>query len=120
VSTDRPIYDSESPGGHIPRHPVFGGLWNVLRIPMGVYGQVVRSEFWTSNPIQEFSAAVFRKAVTPNQLASRIGNPLTNDNAPWNKDLSDLGLVQSWGDSAQPAGYWPDYATRHDGDSGAP
>lgn len=120
LSTDRPIYDSESPGGHVPRHAIFRGLWNVLRIPMGVYGTVARTEFRTTGPAQPFSVAVFRKAVTANQLAARIGNPLSDGNAPWNKDLSDLGLIQSWGDAAQPAGYWPDYATRYDGESGAP
>ena len=43
VSTDRATWDSESPGGKVPKHAVFGGLWNVLRIPFAQYGDIVRS-----------------------------------------------------------------------------
>lgn len=120
VSTDRPEYDAESPAGRIPRHAVHGGLWNVLRIPMGDHGRVVRTEFRTTGPAQRFSVAVFGKAVTANQLAARVGNPLTASENPWDKDLGDLGLLQSYGWNKQPAGYWPGTYSNPDGESASP
>lgn len=107
IATDRPVYDAESPGGRIPRHPLFGGLWNVLRIPMGDYGRIVRTEFRTSGPPRGFAVAVFGKAVTANRLVSAVGNPLTASSNPWDKDLDHLGLLQAWGWNKQRVGYWP-------------
>lgn len=119
VQTDRPTYDAESPGGIIPRHAVFEDLWNVLRIPMGAAGRAVRTEFTASSPVQGFAAVVFGSPVTANQLVSRIGNPLTSDDA-WDKDLEDLDMLQSWGDKAQPAGYWPGYFAKAGGETSKP
>jgi len=108
VASARPIFDSESPAGFVPRFAVFGGLWSVLRIAVGAeYGDIVRFELTASGPEQAFSVSVWEKPVTHANLISWVGNPLTATKNPWRKDLESKGLIQSYGWKKQPGGYWP-------------
>lgn len=123
IQADRPTYDAESPAGRIPKHAVFGGLWDVRRIPMGAYGRVVRSEFRTTNSARAFALAVFGKQLTAADLVATIGNPLSAGTNPWatyGDELDDLGMLQAWGWGAQPAGYYPNSYSNPDGQSSAP
>ena len=109
LSSERATWDAESPGGHVPRHALFAGLWNVLRIPVAQYGTVVRTRFTTDVPAA-FSVAVFDRAITASMLVSMIGNPLTKTDNPWQEkadELDDAGLLMAWGWKEQPGGYYP-------------
>jgi len=120
VQTDRATFDAESPGGRMPKHAVNGGLWDVRRIPLGVFGTVVRTDWYTSSPTR-FSLAVFGKPVTAAQLLAWVGDPLTADEDPWEDDsLEDKGLLQAWGWRDQPAGYWPKTYWNHTGARAVP
>lgn len=110
ISSDRATWDVESPGGRVPQHAVFGGLWNVLRIPFAHYGTVVRTRFTATSPATSFSVAVFDRPVTAARLVSMVGNPLTADSNPWQSaadQLDDAGLLMAWGWKEQPGGYYP-------------
>ena len=110
VGSDRPIFDAESPGGTIPRHAIFGGLWNVLKIAVGAEnGDMARTWFTTSDPPQAFSVAAFGKPVTANQIDARVGNPLAAEDNPWEDDTldTDLGLLNAWGWTEQQMGWFP-------------
>ena len=121
IGTDRPVFDAESPAGRMPRHAIFGGLWDVRRMPMNSFGTVSRTEFTTSSSAQIFSLAVFGKAVTAATLVATLGNPLTAVDNPWENDaLDDLGLLMSWGWTNQPAGYYPKMFSNPSGETAAP
>ena len=125
IGTDWAVYDAESPGGVIPKHAVYGGLWDVRQIPMGVRGTVPRMWMRTSNPVSEFAVGAFLKKVTAADLQGLMGNPLSDSytDDPWQihgDALRAMGLAASWGWEAQPAGYDPRQKTNPSGDSGAP
>lgn len=123
ISTDRATYDAESPAGRMPKHAVYGGLWDVRRIPMGAYGRIVRTDFRTSSSASPFALAVFGKSLTAADLVSLIGNPLTATSNPWSEfgdELEDLGLLQAWGWKEQPAGYYPRTYSDPTGETAAP
>lgn len=103
---DRKItWDCESGAGIIPYHAISGGLWNVLRIPCGEYGQVNASDFVVDTPAR-MSVAVFNKAVTPNMLASMGATPFEQDY--WEGDFwEDWGLLMAWGGKDQAGGFYP-------------
>lgn len=123
IQTDRATYDAESPAGRMPRHAVYGGLWDVRRMPMGAFGRIVRTDFRTSSSATPFALAVFGKPLTAADLVSLIGNPLTATTNPWSEygdELEDLGLLQAWGWKEQPAGYYPRTYSDPTGTTAAP
>lgn len=122
LSTDRPTFDAESPAGRMPRHALYGGLWDVRRIPLGAYGSVARTVFTTSAPARAFALAVFMQPVTAQNLVDLMGNPLTASSDPWAEHgdaLDAMGFRQAWGWKEQPAGYFPNVYNTPDGTSGA-
>ena len=124
ISSDRAVYDAESPAGRMPRHTLNGGFWDVRRIPMGSFGSVSRTDFKTTSSASAFTMAVFGKSVTAAQILAVAGNPLTTATQdPWSvagDALDDMGLLQAWGWKEQPAGYYPRTKTNPSGESGAP
>lgn len=115
LASERATWDAESPGGRVPEHAVFGGLWNVLRIPFSQYGDIVRTSFKASTPVG-FAVAVFDRPITANRLAGIVGNPLTAAENPWQEDeLDDAGLLMAWGWKEQPCGYFPREYANPDG-----
>lgn len=125
IGSDRPVYDAESPAGRMPRHAVFSNLWDVRRMPMGAYGDIVRSEVTASSPASRFAVAVFGKPVSAAQLLAVVGNPLTTSDTepPWSKygdALDDMGLLQAWGWKEQPMGYYPRAYSNPLGETSAP
>lgn len=120
VQTDRVTFDAESPAGRMPEHPVNGGLWDVRRIPLGAFGTVVRTSWYTEDPTT-FCLAVFGKEITAGQLLDIVGNPLTATDNPWeNDELEDRGLLMAWGWKEQPLGYWPKTYSDPTGATAAP
>lgn len=123
LATERATFDAESPGGRVPRHAAFAGLWNVLRIPVAAYGSIVRTVFTTSNPATPFALAVFDRPINAARLLELVGNPLVADENPWQVNADDLeaaGLLMSWGWAEQPGGYYPREKTNPDGETTAP
>lgn len=126
VSSDKPIYDSESPAGIVPRFPVFSNLWTVLRIPAGSAGHFVDTVFRTTAPKQAISAAVFGKRITANQLQGLVGNVLTTTatESPWEVHADELkekyAILNSWGWTKQPGGYSPRSFSNAEGETPAP
>lgn len=121
VQTDRATFDAESPAGRMPRHAIYGGLWDVRRIPMGAYGTVVRTRFVTTSSASKFALAIFGREVTAADLNDWVGNPLTASSNPWNvAELDEVGMFNSWGWSAQPAGYYPGQYSDPDGEDASP
>lgn len=118
LSVDQVVeFDGESSAGVIPRHGIFGGLWNVLQIPVSQLGRIAKLEYTTSSPASKFCLALFGKPITANQLASLVGNPLSQAR-PFvtNQELLEdsYGFIEAWGASEQGAGYWP--GSEFDGD----
>lgn len=122
IAAARAEYDAESPGGRIVKHAVYGGLWTIARVPMGDYGDIVRTVVTTSSAPTLFSFAVFGKQVTANQLVARVGNPLTAVEDPWDDDTldTDLGLLNAWGWTEQKMGTYPKQFSNPGGTTGAP
>ena len=98
------IVDCESKAGVIPWFATPGLSWNVIKVPLGEVGTVVKTEFRTIFPATPFSIAVFDRPVTTNLLNS-IGDPETPDY--WKDFPEDLGLIISWGKDGQMCGYHP-------------
>jgi hypothetical protein len=104
------VFDAESPAGIVPRHAVQGGFWTVIPILFGEWGTVV-STAYHADPATEFWLGIFAKRVTPNQLATLVGNPHTVVvDKPWDTSytaLADLGLLMAYGTRGSPCGYAP-------------
>ena len=123
LSSERATWDVESPGGRIPRHALFGGLWNVLQIPVAQYGTVVRTRFTTTGEPSPFAVAVFDRPITASELVGLVGNPLAASENPWQSNadaLEDAGLLMAWGWKEQPGGYYPREYKNPDGATSAP
>lgn len=122
-----PTWDCENGSGIIPRHATYKGLWNVLRIPAGQLGTIVRTEFQTDTPA-EFAVGIFDRPLAANDLARIIGpddphpedrgNPLlagkfweifpdSNDPTDTRHGKAPEGLIIAWGDDTLPGGIWP-------------
>ena len=132
ISQDRIIpWDSEAGGGKIQMHNLQGGFWIVFPIPAGQIGIISETLYICSTAIdsgtitwafnqdgalagaKEFCVAIFSKPVTANFLQNLVGNPLTSAGT-WSKHaavLEKAGLLQAYGASDQPAGYWPGQAS---------
>jgi hypothetical protein len=128
ISKDAVIpWDAEAGGGKVPLHNLQGNFWTVVRIPAGQIGSIVSTRYICSTAAwydtlekafkveaglsgaKEFCIAVFDMPVTANFLRDTVGNPLTNARV-WTERAARLekaGLIQAYGASDQPAGYWP-------------
>lgn len=104
VEDRRAEWDCENGSGIIPRHGTFAGLWNVLRIPAGEVGTVVRSEFTVDTPAR-FSVAVFDRPTTHTVLSSHGASPL--DAGYWDTFPEETGLIIAWGGEGQAGGFYP-------------
>lgn len=121
VQDGRATYDAESPAGRMPKHALFTNLWDVRRMPMGVEGRVVLTEFTTSGPATPFAVAIFGKPLTAADLVDAIGNPLVATEPPWeSEDLDDMGLLQAWGWKEQRMGFYPKTDSNPNGKTAAP
>lgn len=125
IQSDAVVYDAESPGGKLPRHPVFTDLWDVRKIPLGAYGTIAKTQITTSSPASAFCVAIFGKSITAAQLLSIVGNPLTTTDteSPWDKygdDLDAFAFINAWGWAGQPAGFGRRSKTNPAGETGAP
>lgn len=115
----RAVWDTEAGGGVIPRHVIEAGMWNVLRIPVGEEGNVVRSEFWTTpNSEARIGVGVFNKEVTHAKLVA-VGSEgplgLTDDgDLYWDTFDDTWGLLQAWGEEGQAGGYFPGLESNED------
>lgn len=119
IKDDKPIWDCENGAGIIPEHAITGGAWNVLHIPAGSHGTIVRAEFTLRHPAL-CAIGVFDRPVTAAQLV-RVGplGPLAYfdywDTFPDPRDDKDMrhegpspnGLIIGWGSSDEPGGLWP-------------
>lgn len=103
IEDRRAEWDCENGAGNIPYHGTYAGLWNVLRIPAGSLGTIVRTEF-TTDADTRFSCAVFDRLTTHQTLTSH-GSPL--DEGYWDSFPEDTGLIVAWGGSGQMGGYYP-------------
>lgn len=110
IEDRRAQWDCENGSGLIPRHGTYAGLWNVLRIPAGELGTIVRTEFTVDEPAP-FSVAVFDRPTTHSVLTSH-GAP--TDEGYWDSFPEDTGLIIAWGGSGQMAGYYPQQETSDD------
>jgi peptidoglycan hydrolase-like protein with peptidoglycan-binding domain len=97
------VWDCASGAGQIPRHGIYSGLWNVIRVPMGGFGEVIQTDIRVDNP-SPFAAAIFDRPVTANFLAS-LGEP--SDSDFWKNFPENRGLIISWGGENNMAGYYP-------------
>lgn len=132
ISQDRKIpWDKEGGGGRIPAHALQAGRWVTFAIPAGQNGTINEVRYVCGDTISsrtvdaafdadgvlpgahKFCVAIFSKPVTANFLDAIVGNPLTNENVWSNKavTLERAGLLQAYGSSEQPAGYWPGKAS---------
>lgn len=105
------LFDCEAGGGVVPATALSAGLWTVLQVPFGEYGELVRTDFQTT-PAARFSMAVFDESISPSVLASAMPNgPLTadaNGKNPWDVWPEALPpVIVAWGGPSQAAGYWP-------------
>lgn len=119
-SRDVASWDCENGSGIVPRHALFGGLWTVLRIPAGRAGTIARTTFTTTGPASRFAVGVFSKAITANQLAGIVGNPLAAEKS-WTSQYDALvpfGWLIAWGDAGQAAGYFPGLSSDADAVTG--
>lgn len=115
-------YDAESSAGIIPRHALFGGLWNVLRIPVSQLGRIVRLEYTTDTPAARFCLALFGKPITAADLDRLVGSPLaeraSGEPAPWTVNVDELedayGWIETFGTPDQSAGYYPGSQSNED------
>lgn len=102
-------YESESPAGKFPRTAINGdsGLWTVRCIYVAEQG-LARFRL-TSSPDAEIVTAIFGKKVTPNFIAARVANPLSDDSGWYDheKSLKAAGLINVAGTPDSPGGYWP-------------
>lgn len=123
LGSDRAEWDAEAPGGRVPKHAVFAGLWTVLRIPVASYGTIVRTRYTSTGPAAKFAVGVFDRPITAARLNSLLGNPLSGEANPWQDhadELEDLGLLMAWGWAKQPCGYYPGSYSTPDGEDQSP
>lgn len=102
---EKVVFDCESKAGFIPYLVTPKRLWNVIRIPVGEIGTVVKTELTTALPAAKFSIGVFDRKITANELAA-LGNP-TDTEDYWKNFPEDRGLIISWGQKDQMCGYYP-------------
>lgn len=109
------VFDSEASGGYIPAHATPGGSWNVIRVPAGELGEIVRTEFATF-PASLYSIAVFDRQVTAQQLNDYTALFTADEGEGvmdpefWTlmqAERPELGLVVAWGGQEDLAGTWP-------------
>jgi peptidoglycan hydrolase-like protein with peptidoglycan-binding domain len=109
-------YDGESAGGIIKKTALITGLWVYVDVPVSEIGRVAKLELQT-DPAMKFSVAFFGNLrVTANQMASRVGNPLTFSSAygPYdrlNELYPEMGFIEAFGGPGQAAGYGSGYET---------
>lgn len=104
VNDEKAVWDCENGSGIIPLHATYHGLWNVLRIPAGNFGTIVRSEFTLTTPAR-FSVAVFDRQTSHIELNRVSASPLDQDY--WDVFDENSGLIQAWGGYGQAGGFYP-------------
>lgn len=113
-------FDFDSAAGQVPRHAIFGGLWNVLRIPISQQGRISLIDYRTSGPARPFCLALFAAPITAAQLRRYVGNPIGEDSGSGYRPFDDpggvldeqFGFIEAFGGPGQPAGYYPGSAGR--------
>lgn len=115
----RAVWDCENGAGTIPSTALAVG-WNVIPVPAGQAGSVVRT-FMSTSPARRFSVAVFGRPVTPSLMNRLAPTPLTASSGGSIYDanavvLDGAGLLIAFGGPDNACGYYP-YT---DPDSGAP
>lgn len=122
VEDRRAIWDCEAGGGTIPKHAIGASLWNVLRIPVGEAGQIVRAEFSTDSTAARLSVGVFDRPTTAAYLVSKSSlGPLeltNNGDEYWDQFEPDTGLIIAWGTEGQAGGYYPGLESEGDATTG--
>lgn len=97
------VWDCENGAGVIPRMGIGAGVWQVIRIPAGEFGQVISTTVNTDLPTT-ISVAVFDRPITANYLQAR-GHP--NQTDFWKTFPDTQGLIIAWGGEGDMAGYYP-------------
>lgn len=110
------VFDSEASAGYIPAHGTPGGEWNVIRVPAGEIGQIVKAEFATY-PATLFCVAVFDRPITPIFLNNYTRLFQTGDYAGgvmepeywklFQANAADKGLMIAWGGEGKLMGTYP-------------
>lgn len=109
------VWDCSNGSGRIPKHHLGAGIWQVHRIPVGEFGQVVQSIFIT-NPSARFSVAVLDREITAIELQA-MGPPDQEDF--WDQAFwEDRGLIIAWGGQGNMGGYYPGTEDTDDPEAG--
>lgn len=107
ASDTKPIWDCENGAGVVPAHAIYAGLWNIVRIPAGKNGTIVRSLFQVENPAQ-MAVGIFDRPMTAAQMllgeGENQGNPLFYSDY-WDQFGDEL--LVAWGEPDNPAGWSP-------------
>lgn len=109
------VFDGDSGAGIIPKHKLTGGLWTVIRVPVGQIGSIVKTEFHAKDPDSKFAIGFFGRPVTADDLRTLVGNPLvlpavSGHRTPWSVEsekLLDLGMLVAMGGPSNACGYYP-------------
>ena len=110
------VFDSEASAGFIPAHGTPGGEWNVVRVPAGEIGNIVKTEFATY-PATLFAIAVFDRPITPKFLndytrlfqGGFFDGGIMSDEfwELFQQNAPDKGLMTAWGGQGDLCGTWP-------------
>lgn len=108
-------WDCENGSGHIPLHALGAGVWQVHKIPVGEFGQVVQSIFIT-NPMARFSVGILDRPITAIELQA-MGSP--EQDGFWDQTFwEDRGLIIAWGGEGNMGGYYPNNEDSEDPELG--
>lgn len=106
VQDDHVVWDCDSGAGRVPLHVIEAGVWQVHRLPVGEFGQIVQSIFIT-NPATRFTVGIFDRPITAVEMQAN-GSPLDNADGFWDDPYWEYkGLIIAWGDADNMAGYYP-------------
>jgi hypothetical protein len=125
INDTQVIWDCENGAGRVPKTALFGGLWTILKIPAGSFGQIAQINMHTFGPATPFAFAVFDKGPgahdhpagttpgpTAKDMAALIGDPSVQQSGanPWDVAgpvLDDMGYLYAAGGPDGMCGYWP-------------
>ena len=107
----RAVWDCEAGAGTIPPTTLVSG-WNVLEVPAGQAGSIVRTLLSTS-PAVRFSVAIFGRPVSPSTMNRLAPTPLAEDGEGGSvydsnaDDLDEAGYLIGFGGPGNACGYYP-------------